>query len=35
MEVFGTYPAQTTEPPEEIREKISKTRPGWRWREFS
>ena len=35
MEVFGTYPAQTTEPPEEIRVRISKARPGWHWREFS
>lgn len=35
LEVFGTYPAQNTEPPAEIREKISAARPGWRWREFS
>lgn len=34
LEVFGTYPAQTTEPPQAIREAISAKRPGWRWREF-
>ncbi|MFP4327696.1 MAG: sarcosine oxidase subunit delta [Paracoccaceae bacterium] len=35
LEVFGTYPAQTTEPPQEIREAITAKRPGWRWREFA
>jgi len=35
LEVFGTYPAQTTEPPQDIREAITAKRPGWRWREFS
>lgn len=35
MEVFGTYPAQTSEPPQEIRDRISDRRPGWRWRELS
>ncbi len=35
LEVFGTYPAQTSAPPQEIRDKISAKRPGWRWREFS
>ncbi|EPX81425.1 sarcosine oxidase subunit delta [Salipiger mucosus] len=34
MQVFGTYPAQTTEPPQEIRDRITKARPGWRWRDF-
>ncbi len=34
LEVFGTYSAQVTEPPQEIRDKISARRPGWRWREF-
>ena len=30
MEVFGTYSAQTYEPPQEIREdKITAKRPGW------
>jgi len=35
LEVFGTYPAQTTEPPKELRERITAKRPGWSWREFS
>ena len=35
MEVFGTYSAQVTEPPEDIRARIGEKRPGWRWREFS
>ena len=34
MEVFGTYPAQTLEPPKEIADKISAKRPGWSWRDF-
>lgn len=34
LEVFGTYSAQVTEPPKEIREAISAKRPGWTWREF-
>ncbi len=34
LEVFGTYSAQVTEPPQEIRDAISAKRPGWRWREF-
>jgi sarcosine oxidase subunit delta len=34
LEVFGTYSAQTTEPPQEIKDKISAKRPGWSWREF-
>lgn len=29
LEVFGTYPAQTTEPPAEIVEKIKSRRPNW------
>lgn len=29
LEVFGTYPAQTTEPPAEIVEAIRARRPGW------
>jgi sarcosine oxidase subunit delta len=32
MEVFGTYSAQVTEPPQEIRDKISGKRSGWAWR---
>lgn len=35
LEVFGTYPAQTTEPPQEIRDRISARRPGWTGREGS
>jgi sarcosine oxidase subunit delta len=35
MEVFGTYSAQTYEPPQEIKDKITAKRPGWSWREFS
>jgi len=34
-EVFGTYPAQTTEPPKEIRDEVSKKRTGWTWGTFS
>lgn len=29
LEVFGTYPAQTTEPPEDIVRKIRAKRPDW------
>ncbi|MEO0700655.1 MAG: sarcosine oxidase subunit delta [Pseudomonadota bacterium] len=29
-EVFGTYPAQVTEPPKEICDVITTKRPGWR-----
>ncbi|RKF16655.1 sarcosine oxidase subunit delta [Roseovarius spongiae] len=35
LEVYGTYPAQTTEPPQDIRDAITAKRPGWSWREFS
>lgn len=35
LEVFGTYSAQTTEPPKELRDKISTKRPGWSWGAFS
>jgi sarcosine oxidase subunit delta len=35
LEVFGTYPAQTTEPPENIRKILSEKRPGWSWRDFA
>jgi sarcosine oxidase subunit delta len=34
LEVYGTYPAQTTEPPKKIRDAISAKVPGWTWREF-
>ncbi|MCE0504766.1 sarcosine oxidase subunit delta [Roseivivax sp. GX 12232] len=29
LEVFGSYAAQTTEPPQEIREILTARRPGW------
>ncbi|RMD48481.1 MAG: sarcosine oxidase subunit delta [Alphaproteobacteria bacterium] len=29
LEVFGTYPAQTTEPPAEIQRRIRRRRPDW------
>lgn len=29
LEVFGTYPAQTTEPPTKIIERITQRRPEW------
>ena len=35
LEVFGTYPAQSTEPPQHVRDAITAKRPGWKWREFS
>ena len=35
LEVFGTYPAQTTEPPQAIKDIISEKRPGWSWGNFS
>ncbi|WP_415403472.1 sarcosine oxidase subunit delta [Tateyamaria sp. SN3-11] len=35
LEVFGTYPAQTLEPPKELCDAISAKRPGWSWRAFS
>ena len=35
LEVFGTYGAQTTEPPEALRRLISQKRPGWRWRDLA
>ncbi len=34
MEVFGTYAAQTFEPPAEIKKAITAKRPGWTWRNF-
>ena len=35
LEVYGTYAAQTYEPPQDIKDKISAKVPGWSWREFS
>lgn len=31
LEVFGTYAAQTTEPPQHIRDAIARKHPGWTW----
>ncbi|WP_341366411.1 sarcosine oxidase subunit delta [Yoonia sp. BS5-3] len=31
LEVFGTYPAQTLRPPEELCDRIAAKRPGWSW----
>lgn len=31
LEVFGTYPAQTLEPPKELIAKIAKKRPNFTW----
>ncbi|WP_305970598.1 MULTISPECIES: sarcosine oxidase subunit delta [unclassified Mameliella] len=35
LEVFGAYPAQTTEPSKRILDVITSKRPGWTWRELS
>ena len=35
MEVFGTYPASVTAPPDDLRARISARRPGWTWRDFA
>ena len=35
LEVFGTYSAQVTEPPADLRADIAAKRPGWTWRAFS
>ena len=35
MEVFGTYSAQTTEPPQEVRDRITAKLPGWTWRDIA
>lgn len=34
LEVFGSYSAQTTEPPQEIIDKVTARRPGWHWRDW-
>ena len=34
LEVFGTYSAQTFEPPKAIKDKITARRKGWSWRDF-
>ncbi len=35
LQVFGSYSAQTTAPPENIRTAIADRHPDWSWREFS
>ncbi|WP_428925406.1 sarcosine oxidase subunit delta [Marinibacterium sp. SX1] len=35
LEVFGTYPAQTTQPPQDILDRITARRPDWTWRDLS
>lgn len=35
LEVFGTYSAQVSEPPTDVRAAITAKVPDWRWREFS
>lgn len=35
LEVYGTYSAQTHEPPQHIRDAITAKRPGWTWRDFA
>jgi sarcosine oxidase subunit delta len=35
LEVFGTYSAQTLEPPKPLCGIISTKRPGWSWRTFA
>lgn len=34
LEVFGTYPAQSKRPPDDLIAAISARRPGWRWRDL-
>ncbi|MDO6589792.1 sarcosine oxidase subunit delta [Loktanella sp. D2R18] len=34
LQVFGTYSAQTLEPPQDIKDAISAQRPGWSWGNF-
>ena len=35
LEIYGTYSAQTTEPPQHIKDTLSAKVPGWSWREFA
>ncbi len=35
LEVFGTYPAQTSTPPEDLLQVIRSKRPGFKWRDVS
>ena len=34
LEVFGTYPAQVSRPPQDLLDRIAARRPGWRWRDL-
>lgn len=34
LEVYGTYRAQTSEPPKSILDTISRKRPGWAWKDL-
>ncbi|WP_282058257.1 sarcosine oxidase subunit delta [Lentibacter algarum] len=34
LEVFGTYSAQSFEPPKEIKDILTAKRQGWSWRNF-
>ncbi|KAF0676701.1 sarcosine oxidase subunit delta [Profundibacterium mesophilum] len=34
LEIFGTYRADCTAPPEALLERIRAARPGWSWRDF-
>ena len=35
LEIFGTYAAQLSEPPQAIRDAITAKRPGWSWRDLA
>ena len=35
LEVFGTYPAQTAEPPQDVRERITERLGDWGWRDLA
>ncbi|MEO0894756.1 MAG: sarcosine oxidase subunit delta, partial [Pseudomonadota bacterium] len=35
LEVFGAYSAQTTAPPQAVRDAITAKRPGWHWRDLT
>lgn len=35
LEVFGTYPAQTTEPPADLLDIVRAERPGFAWRDLT
>ena len=35
LEVFGTYGAQLSAPPQDIKDAITAKRPGWTWREHA